>query len=407
MEIKKIPKSTIVEIEKISRSKSFQQNPYFYLYDLNSISNKLDLLQKYLPQNISLYYAMKANPNLKILKHISRHQRCNGVEIASAGELEKALKIFKPENICYTGPGKTMFELELSILKEIRLINIESLTEANRLNKLAKKHNKNINILVRINTNFFMNNATANMGGMSTKLGIDEDTIEESIKEIKNLKNLNIEGYHVFSASGIMDYKVLIEYTKYIFTLVKKLEKNTGIKSEIIDFGGGLGVDLSGAGMQFDIKNYGLSLLKIVQDNDFENKELLFELGRYIVSESGYYCSEIIDIKKSKNKKHIILAGGVNHLKRPSISEEFQPIYILKKHTKIIYNTQEKVSNEFVDVGGPLCFHEDMIYPNVKIEEANIGDILITTQAGAYGYSGSPLELLSHKKPPEYIKKDD
>ncbi|OPZ91275.1 MAG: L-glutamyl-(BtrI acyl-carrier protein) decarboxylase [Firmicutes bacterium ADurb.Bin419] len=383
-----------------AKLKDFQKNPFFYLYDFGDINYKLNLLNSYATDNISIYYAMKANSNLEVLSYIGKHPKIKGVEIASVGELEKALGLFEPSQIIYTGPAKRPYELEASLKNRIRFLSAESLTEVYRINDLAAKQNiEKQDILIRINPNFEIKNSLKKMGGISSKMGIDEDKIKEALEEIVKLNNINVIGFHVFAASGILKYKDLLEYVDYVFGLITKIESTFKQKFSIIDFGGGLGVDYSGGSKMFDVKNFFNDLNSLVSEYKFESKELVLELGRFIVAESGYYVSQIVDIKESKGKKHILVSGGTNHIRLI----KKHPIYIIPMSDAKIYSGQPSVKNEFVEIEGPLCFGEDKIDDDVYIEEANIGDLVVVSHVGAYGYSVASLEFLVHPKPIEYI----
>lgn len=384
------------------KKKKTINNPTCYFYDLSNIIEKIDLIKKYAPKNIHLYYAMKANPNPKLIQGILHHPYIKGIEIASYGEMEKAIKY--TSNILFTGPGKTEFELTKCIKNKIYLINVESQIELIRINKIAQKNNRIIEILVRINTDYFLDGATENMSGISTKMGIDESQIYSVLEHsINNLKNIKIRGIHVFSASGIFDFQLLLKYNKYVFNLAKKIENKLHIPLDIIDFGGGFGFDNSGASSSFDVKNYFLELNKIIKKFNFQKKELIFELGKFLVAESGYYTSEIIDIKTIKNKKHIILAGGTNHLRLPHATGIQHPFFIIPRKKKKLFKNQEYVKTEITNISGPLCFSDDELAWNVFVEKANIGDIVVFKNSGAYCFSLSSVNMLSHPYPDEVV----
>jgi len=220
---------------------------------------------------------------------------------------------------------------------------------------------------------------------------------------IKGLDKINIKGIHVFSASGVMEYEKLTKYNQYVFDLVNKLQKQCDINIEIIDFGGGIGIDYSGANLQFDIVKYFDTLNNQIKDYNFENKEMILESGKYLVGECGFYTAEIIDIKDTKNYKHIVAAGGLNHMRKPAATGVKNPLYIINRNASPLYPNQPIVSAETVDIGGPLCFSEDKLSWDDYIEFAEIGDIVVLSQSGAYCYSASVLEMLSHMYPEEFI----
>ena len=388
-------------LNKIYDIAAVNENPTFYLYDLADISKKINNIAKNAPQNLKLYYAMKANPNKNILKHIAANNDVSGVEIASYGELLESLKYFKHDNIIFTGPGKTEKELRASISSEIKTINCESLIEAFRINKIAEELGRKVNILIRINTNYYIDGADEHMSGISTKMGIDEDDIIDAYNIIKEYKNINVCGIHVFSASGIMDYKLLIKYIDYVFTLASNLEKR-GFPIMIIDFGGGIGIDYSRANIQFEIESYFAEMKELIDKYSFHSKEIILELGTYIVGECGYYTTKIIDIKKIKGMKHVVTAGGFHHIRLPVATHRKSPVFIINNNEKHFCEFQICVDKEVVNIDGPLCMDEDRLSWDEYIEKAEIGDYVVITQAGAYCYSAAGLLFLSHELPFEF-----
>ena len=390
------------QIINIFQGKQIKDNPTCYIYDLNIIKNNVDAVMNYAPQNIGLYYAMKANPNKYILKYLKSLDEVKGIEIASSGELSKAMKYYDPKNILFTGPAKTLIEIEEALKYNIRLINVESIIEAIRINKIASELKiEKVDILLRINLNHKIEEAAENMGGISTKMGIEEDNYLDEYKIISKLEHLNIKGIHVFSASGILDYKGSIKYANYVFEMVNKLELQ-GQHVEIIDLGGGLGIDYSGNDVEFDTKTYFEELRNLINKYSFNDKEIILELGCYLVGTAGYYAAKIIDIKNSKGYKHVVIAGGLNHIPTATLNGK-HPFHIIKMNEEKEYDSQLFVHEEKVDIDGPLCTAEDKVLWDVYIDHAEIGDIVLIRQAGAYCYSCAWLEFLSRKHPKEII----
>lgn len=392
------------KINQILNTEPIKSNPTCYIYDLDIIDKQIENIQKYAPSNISLYYAMKANPNLKILEHIAKNKFVKGVEIASTGELEKAENYYNHNQILFTGPGKTEKELYISVKNKIRLINVESVVEAIRINNIAEELNINkVPILLRINLNYYVDEADEFMAGISTKMGIDQNTFIEEFKHIRELKHLDIKGLHVFCASGVLDYKGLVKYADFVFAYVKSLQDKVNFKIDVIDFGGGIGIDYTYQNREFDTKSYFKELKDLIEKYNFENREIIMELGKYLVGPCGFYVSRIIDIKDIKNYKHIVLAGGVNHMRLPIATDRKHPLYVIQQNIKPLYETQPRVSNEKVDIEGPLCMNEDKISWDEFIKSAEIGDLIVVRQSGAYCYSASTLKFLSHYLPEEII----
>ena len=394
-----LPVEAFKRIVSAFEGETYNYNPTAYLYDLFRIQDNLNSIKRCAPSQVKLYYAMKANPEKRIMEEIASNSICAGVEIASSGELEEALCFWKPEEIIFTGPGKTIYELEKAIMAGIRLINIESPVEALRIQQIAEKHNiGNIDILLRVNLNYMIDAAFEHMSGCSTKMGIDEDELKSAYKIIKKLDRVTVKGLHVFAASGVLDFSQLIKCADYIFRLVKDSECYMG-KLQVIDLGGGIGIDYSFENQAFDIDSYFAQLDLLISNYQFEDKEFIMELGTYVVGNAGYYCAKIVDIKRVKGKKHIILAGGVNHMGLPLEMRRKYPVEIIPMHEPRLYKGQPYVHNETADISGPLCMVTDCLCWNELIPHAEIGDIAVFFQSGAYCYEEGMHGFLRHPLP--------
>ena len=381
------------------------KNPTCYIYDLEEITNRIEEIEHFKLANVSLYYAMKANPNKDVLKHILSHRAISGVEIASVGELNIARDsgLKNDYDVLFTGPGKTPVELREVIRSGIRFINVESVVEAIRINEIAEIEGiDKVDVLLRVNINYFLDGASEYMAGMSTKMGIDQSRFYEDYELISKLKHIRVCGFHVFAADGVLDYKILLKYTDFVFKFVKEAEKTVG-KVKVIDFGGGFGIDYTKSNRTFDTKAYFEGLDRLIKTYSFEDKEFILELGKYIVGSAGYYATQIIDIKDCKGMKHIVTAGGVNHMRLPIATDRKHPVYVIRMGIPRLYDKQIEVSNETVDIEGPLCMTEDKISWDEPVKRASIGDIVVLTQSGAYCYTASTLWFLSHPLPLEII----
>ena len=392
------------KIVELFNEKAIKENPTCYVYDLNILDRQIENVQRYAPPNLKVYYAMKANPNKDILKHFSKHKFIERIEIASIGELEIASPFFPMSKVLFTGPGKTEKELELSIRNGIRFINVESIVEAIRINEIAKRLNiAKVPILLRINTNYCIYDAEESMAGISTKMGIDQNTFLQEIEYIKGLPHIDVKGLHVFAATGVLNYKVLIKYVDYVFAYINRIQEDLFFSIDVIDFGGGIGIDYSEYNEEFDCESFFTELQTLMNDYGFSGKEIIMELGRYLVGPAGYYISKILDIKDIKGYKHIVLAGGINHFHLPYSVGVKCPLYMIHLGEPKLYPEQPIVSQEKADIGGPLCMSNDKVAWDEHIEHAEIGDIVVFKQGGAYGYSWSVLKFLSHEYPKEII----
>lgn len=386
-------------IKTVYSNEDFRNNPTAYFFNLAVIRGNIERLKKNLPPQTKLYYAMKANGNPQVIDCICSEQFISGIEIASAGELKMAQKHCPNDQILFTGPGKTEYELTKAIQCGIRFINVESMAEIERINRIAEKLGKEkVDILLRVNLDLRKMSGAENMTGYSTKMGIDEKDYIDTYIKARKLDRICVKGIHAFAASGVLDCEDLIKTDKYIFDFVEKLQKKVG-NIQVIDFGGGLGIDYTPECRQFDLELYGRKLKQLLEEYKFKNKEIILELGTYIVGNAGYYTAEIVDIKEIKGKKHIILAGGVNHMGLPLEMRRKHPVKVIPMNRPPVYHGQPSVCGDVVDISGPLCIVSDKLSWDEPICKAEIGDIVVYSQAGAYCYEEGLLKFLAHEEP--------
>jgi len=215
---------------------------------------------------------------------------------------------------------------------------------------------------------------------------------------------LNFRGLHVYAASGVLNVADLLKNCELVFAMAKQIEQDfSGVVSDIIDFGGGFGVDYLESGHDFDPQAYADGLEALIKDYGFEGRTFFLELGRYLAADSGWFCTEILDIKESRGKKQVICAGGINHFRRPAALAINHPLVIVRMGAAKVFEGQEKICNESVYFGGPLCTGADKLANDVAIEAADVGDIAVFGLAGAYGLSMSNVEFLSHERPQEIV----
>ncbi|MDQ6959066.1 MAG: alanine racemase [Mariprofundaceae bacterium] len=375
-----------------------------YIYDVSAMHKKIEQLKRIMPQGVEIFYAMKANPHPAFLA-TAYEASAEGIEIASLGEAERAIGAgFAASQLIYTGPGKSPEELRWSVKHGIRTIHIESLTEAYRLEHICAELDNTQDILLRINTNFAIHEAQTTFSGGSKKFGIDEEKLDAALPQMLALPHLNFRGLHVYAASGVLNVDDLIKNCELVFGMAQKIEAQyPDVACDIIDFGGGFGVDYLETGSDFDPVAYAEGLEALINNYGFADRTFFLELGRYLTADSGWFCTEILDIKESRGKKQVICAGGINHFRRPAALAINHPLSIIHMDRPKLFDGQESVRDESVYFGGPLCTGADKLANDVYVEQADIGDIAVFGYAGAYGLSMSNIEFLSHTRPDEVL----
>jgi len=396
--------------QRIAQVVQQHQAPW-YLYDFGNIEDQFAKSTRFLPGNFKVHYTLKANSNLAICHHLA--QLGASADISSIGELVAAIKAgFSPQQIVFTGPGKTNRELSFALKQNIALIVVESINEARRLNSLAAESGIKQNILVRINPTYRTDNSCEISQGNinnncvitnesdtpiqlisqnASKFGIDEQVISEALEEIIALENINLKGIHIFTESNLLDYQQLIASCQNTINIANRLREE-GYPIYIVDFGGGMGVPYNNVDAEFDIEKFGKQI-QLISDNNPYQYHYIFELGRYLVCESGCYVAEIIDIKESQGKKFFIIDGGVHQLFRLSMMKASKFMDIVGK---------ERVTTEKVTLAGKLPTPLDIMVEEVEVpDNVTIGDHIVIYNCGAYGFNHSLTNFVLHNYPAE------
>jgi diaminopimelate decarboxylase len=372
-----------------------------FVYDRRVIDAKLHALRRALPGQFSIFYSVKANPNLTILRHFLS-LGC-GLEIASGGELELALEAgCAHERILFAGPGKTEAELEFALSRQVGEIHLESLVEAKRIASISERLGVRANVAIRVNPAAEAEGGAMRMGGRSTPFGIDEEVIDEALDAILACSSIDVRGIHLFAGTQILDAQVLANQYRHGLSIAKRVAQRIGRPLRTLDFGGGLGIPYFAHENSLDLgKLQGeLSVIfgGIASDASFAGTQFVVEPGRYLVGEAGVYLARINDIKISRGKKFLVLDGGMNH----HLAASGNLGQTIKRNYPVaIANKLGAATEETVDVVGPLCTPLDTLARNIPLPRAEIGDLFAIFQSGAYALSASPLGFLSHAAPSE------
>lgn len=395
-----IPQNIASELRRLAENGTLNA----YLYDTAPMREKIAHLADIMPAGVEVFYAMKANPHAAFLS-AAMQAGARGIEIASLGEAEKAVTAgFSAHQLIYTGPGKSVEELSWCVQNSIRTIHIESLTEAHRLHAICTEMGKSQDVLLRINADFDIHEAQTTFSGGSKKFGVDEEKLGDILPQILALDSLHFRGLHVYAASGVLNVADLLKNCELVFGMARAIEATyPGVLCDIIDFGGGFGVDYLEEGHDFNPEGYAHGLVRLIAEYGFAGRTFFLELGRYLAADSGWFCTEILDIKDSRGKKQVICAGGINHFRRPAALAINHPLVVLRMGRPQMFEGQEAVHRESVYFGGPLCTGADKLANDVYIEAADVGDIAVFGLAGAYGLSMSNIEFLSHARPREVV----
>lgn len=350
----------------------------YYCYDLSLLRNTIGTIQKEISGfPFVVHYAVKANANPRILEEISKTGL--GADLVSGNEILAALKAgFAPGMMAFAGVGKTDSEIGIAIDNDIYCFNVESEPEMEIINEIAGLKGKKVGIAIRVNPDIDAHtHRYITTGTVADKFGIDLPMLDEVVDLALRLPNLHLRGLHFHIGSQITTlepFKMLCEKINF---LIEHFE-NRGVTFEMIDAGGGLGVDYNNPEANqiapfhdfFQVFKDGIKLRP--------GQKVHFELGRSIVAQCGALISKVVFVKENSAKKFVILDAGMTHLLRPAL---------YNAHHKIVNLTSQESEHDTYDVVGPICESSDVFAHDEILPITRRGDLIAILSAGAYGES--------------------
>ncbi len=371
----------------------------FYLYDFDVIcANFLALKSAFAARKSQIFYAVKANSNLSLLKMLANLD--SGFDCVSIGEVKRALKVgAKAYKIIFSGVGKSESELEFALKSGILYINLESEAEMLLLEKIAKKLNAKARISVRVNPNVdAKTHPYISTGLTENKFGVCVDDAKKMYLYAAKSEFLEPVGVHFHIGSQLLDLAPIFEAAKLTAQLVREL-KAAKIELKFFDVGGGLGVGYEKE-VCLNLYDYAQGILGHLSGLDIT---IGLEPGRFLVAKSGELVSSVLYEKMNASKRFIVVDAAMNDLVRPSLYKAFHSI-------ALPYNDGEL---SLCDVVGGICESGDFFAKDRALPKAKNGDILIIKDAGAYGFSMSsnyntrpkPCELALEKGKIRLIRK--
>jgi len=345
----------------------------FYCYSQSSIEQAYQNYQSNLQQIDHLIcYAVKANSHQAIIKTLA--DLGAGADVVSEGELRRAIKAgIAAEKIVYSGVAKTSKEIQFALAQGILQFNVESENELEVINQLATEMQTTANIAFRINPDIDANtHAKISTGKSENKFGIPIAKVRDIYAKANKMKGIKVQGVDVHIGSQLTDLAPFKATFKRIKQLVDELASD-GIVIEVIDLGGGLGVNYEHKQqIEHEIADY----CKLVKEifNGCQCK-ILLEPGRSLVANSGILVSKVVYKKQGDERLFLIIDAAMNDLLRPSMYDA---------HHEIL-SVEEKQATETYDVVGPVCESGDTFARNRTMTAVQEGELLAITNSGAYG----------------------
>jgi len=359
-----------------------------YFYDLPTAAALARDLRAALPSWAEVFYAVKANSFPAVLDALAPH--VDGFEVASVREAELASGV--KARMVGAGPGKSVALLTRLIDLGVEVINVESLLELRRVNHLAELAGRRVSVAIRVNPTRVDVSGSLVMGGAATQFGLPEADIPAAIALAKALPALDLLGFHIHAVCNNLDAETHARYLHWCLGWSTSTAREHGVDLRLVDVGGGLGVPFEGEA-PFDVARFGELLAGISPPTGVR---VLFEPGRYLVTECGYYAAEVTDVKEAYGTTFAILRGGINHFQLPTSWDIIHNFAVLPIDTWPYPFDRPQARDASITVVGELCTPEDTLARDVKVGRVRAGDVVVFPMAGSYGYEFAMPEFLGH-----------
>jgi diaminopimelate decarboxylase len=320
----------------------------------------------------AIHYALKANSTLALLRLL--RALGSGADANSWGEIEVALRAgFIPEQLVFTGVGKTPDELARAVPLGLRSINAESPGELERIDALARSLGTRVRVAVRLNPDIEAGgHPHVSTGRRINKFGVPIELGRELYRRMAGMTGLQPTGVHVHIGSQITGVAPLRQAAEALAEFVAGLRED-GIALEHIDLGGGLGVSYDGSATA-TVEDYAAAVLPAVGPTGLT---ILIEPGRAVVAPSAVLLARVVDVKSYFDAKpFVVLDTGMTELIRPALYGAYHRIEPV---------TPRPGPASACDVVGPLCESSDVVGSDRVLPPLEVGDLVAVFDAGAYG----------------------
>ena len=358
-----------------------------YVYSGSKLKENLNGYLSSVREEDKVCYSVKSNSNIHLLELLA--DLGSGFDVVSGNELRKCLEAgAKPEDIVFSGVGKTEEELVLAIKENIFSINIESEEELDRIIKTAKDLEIKAQCMIRINPDISSESHPYIQTGLKTsKFGILREGVDSLVEKASKSGLINLKGIASHVGSQIFNKELIIENLNLLIEIANNLIRQ-GHALSYIDLGGGLGISYQ---EEKELKPRRV-LEEVISKLEPLNLNLLLEPGRSISGNTGVLLSKVEYLKKTSDLNFAVIDSGMNDLLRPSLYQAWHNISVVET------NNQKELSYKVV---GPVCesgdtFGEDRM---LSIDEDSI---LAIHDAGAYGHVMSS-NYNSRLRPPELL----
>lgn len=361
-----------------------------YVYNAEAIRGRYRALARALgPLPHRICFAVKANSNLAILRILK--DLGAGADIVSSGELARALAAgFAPDQVVFSGVGKTAEELRSAIRTGVGHLNVESREELELVGGIAEAEAAQVRVGIRVNPDVTTEtHPYISTGKSGIKFGVPTDQVVPAAEYILAHPRLELTTVAMHLGSQLVDTAPFRQGIARLIDLVERLRKAGVGTLEVLDIGGGLGIRYQDE-PAMDPDEFARAVVPLLAPTSLK---IYLEPGRFLVGSAGVLLTRVLYRKHSGGKEFVVVDAGMNDLVRPSHYQAYHEIVELVEQGR---------TSARVDVVGPVCETGDFLALDRTLPGLEAGDALALLGAGAYGFVMAS-NYNSRPRPPEVI----
>jgi len=316
-------------------------------------------------------YAIKANPNLSVIKVVAAEGF--GADVVSQGEMERALAAGVPASgVVFSGVGKSAVEMIAALEAGIGQFNLESEEEGVELAALAAARGKVATCALRVNPDVDAGtHGKISTGKAENKFGVPYDRAGGIYARLSALPGMNLRGLAVHIGSQLQSLDPLAAAFAKMGELMRAIRAE-GHSVTHMDLGGGVGVTYKAGDVYPDPQDYAGMVARVTADWDVT---LMFEPGRVITGNTGVLLTEVIRVKQGVVAPFVVVDAAMNDLARPAMYDAWHDFVAVRPNGRTMT----------ANIVGPICESSDTFAMGRVIDEVAQGDLAVFRTAGAYG----------------------
>jgi diaminopimelate decarboxylase len=375
----------------------------FYLYSAARVhQNYHRLAAAFAPLHPRIYYSVKANTNIAILRLLN--EKGSGFDIVSGGELYRVLKAgVPPEGIVFAGVGKTQAELKFAVQSGIGWFNVESIREAEQLNDMAGAQGQVAKVALRLRPDVETGgHPYLATGRVSSKFGMSPSEGLSLIRHAADFPHLCLGGVHIHIGSQLADPAATLAAIDIALDFIaaaslRELTRTRGVKP-LLNLGGGFPIPYRDGEAVASIDDFAAPIVSRLRPLAAD-LEFAIEPGRYIAADSGALILTVQYRKEVDGHCVLVVDGGINALLRPALYNAYHRVMPLN-------NQRTTDLQSLTSIVGPICESSDVLARDRTLPSLAPGDCLAFLDTGAYGFSMAS-NYNSQPRPAEVLVEDE